>query len=114
MLTIPVAGRRDSIAVAVLTIGGVEPMVASPNNLAEPTRASAPLTDGHLGAVRNAAGHLLVRTTPGGWFTAARRPSACRGPGAGRAPGRVRSAAAAVRVAGGHQGGDGGVAGLDV
>jgi hypothetical protein len=28
MLTIPVAGGRDSIAVAVLTIGGVEPMVS--------------------------------------------------------------------------------------
>jgi hypothetical protein len=27
MLTIPVAGRRDSIAMTVLTIGGVEPMV---------------------------------------------------------------------------------------
>jgi hypothetical protein len=68
-----------------------------------------------LGVIRDAPGHLQAgRYSPGGWFSAVRRPSACRGPGAGRAPGRVRSAAAAVRVAGGHQRGDGSLAGLDV
>jgi hypothetical protein len=49
----------------------------------------------------------------GGWFTAAAAAGPAR-PGAGRAPGRARSAAAAVRVTGGHHGGDGGLAGRDV
>jgi hypothetical protein len=74
-------------------------------------RTSVPLTAGHLGTATNAAGHLPIRTT---LAAGSPPPSAQRGPGAGRAPGRVRSAAAAVRVTGGHQGGDGGLAGRDV
>jgi hypothetical protein len=70
-----------------------------------PARTSAPLTPGTW-APQERGRSLAGTYNLGGWFTAAGGPSAQRGPDAGRAPGRVRSAAAAVRVTGGHQGGD--------
>jgi len=56
-----------------------------------PARTSAPLTAGHRGTARNAAGHLPIRTTLR-LVHRRRRGSARREPGAGRASGRVRSA----------------------
>jgi len=68
---------------------------------AGPIRTSAQLTAGHLGAVRNAAGHLRVRTTLVAGSPPPRGPSLVDGPVPNVGPGRVRSAAAAVRVIGG-------------
>jgi hypothetical protein len=61
-----------------------------------PARISAPLTAGHRGTARNAAGHLPIRTTLGGWFTAAVGPAraryrTCARKGSGQRPGRSGS-----------------------
>ena len=62
-------------------IAAAEPMSGRNSvNVHGPARTSAPLTAGHLGAVRNAAGHLPVRTT----LAAGSPPPAAVGPARAR------------------------------